>query len=102
MRSNGIAIAVATASPPEPPFQAAYDKAMEARTSPLNETVIPRAANARVISRAPKMIAVATTPAKITRSYESANQTKAIRDKPTAMDGSNFRPAFLLIASFIA
>jgi hypothetical protein len=64
--------------------------------------VVPLAANARVISRAPKMIAVATTTANIARSYESANQTKAIRDKPTAIEGSSFRPAFLLIASFIA
>ncbi|CAB4626982.1 unannotated protein [freshwater metagenome] len=102
MRSNGIATAVATASPPDPPFQAAYDKAIEARTNPLNETVIPRAANARVISLAPKIMAVATTPANITRSYERANQTKAIRESPTAIEGSSFRPAFLLIASLIA
>ncbi len=40
---------------------------MEARTNPLNEIVIARAANARVISRAPKIIAAATTPAKTTR-----------------------------------
>jgi hypothetical protein len=75
---------------------------MEARTKPLNETVIARAANARVISRAPKITATATTPAKITRSYERANQTNAISERPTAIEGSSFRPAFLLIASFIA
>jgi hypothetical protein len=42
-----------------------------------------------------------TRPAKITRSKASDNQISAMSASPTMIDGSNLRPARLLIASFM-
>ena len=59
MSKIGIAIAVATANPPTPPFHAAYDKPIAATVNPLKEIRMDLAAKARTISRSPRITAIA-------------------------------------------
>jgi hypothetical protein len=65
----------------------------------LNEFTKPIEVKARESSWIAKIKAIETRPAKITRSKASDSQIRAMRPRPTRMDGTNLRPARSLIAS---
>jgi len=97
----GNEIAVAMARPAIPPLHAAHNRATAAMESEGKEIAMDLELNARTISRIPSTTAVAKTTRNNSLYTESENQINPSKERPTAIDGSSFRPAFLLIASLI-
>jgi uncharacterized membrane protein YqgA involved in biofilm formation len=93
-------MAVATANPVNRPNQLDHIKAVVAQYISSSGMMIPPTLYARTISLVAKSIVSQTTHANINGLIFSAPNTIPRIAKLTKIEGSNFLPALLLIASF--